>query len=86
MLDAEFIAQHTAGLEAFEAKARATSWEEIERESGLSRAAIEGAADVYIKADRDIGFYGMGLTQHVHGFQNVAMLVNLHLLQGNIGA
>ena len=27
----------------------------------------------------------MGLTQHVHGFENVAMLVNLLLLKGNIG-
>ena len=27
----------------------------------------------------------MGLTQHVHGFENVAMLVNMLLLKGNIG-
>lgn len=26
----------------------------------------------------------MGLTQHVHGFQNITMFVNL-LLRGNIG-
>ncbi len=32
-----------------------------------------------------IGVYGMGLTQHVHGFQNLAMLVNLLLMRGNIG-
>ena len=32
-----------------------------------------------------IGIYGMGLTQHVHGFENVAMLVNMLLLKGNIG-
>ena len=27
----------------------------------------------------------MGLTQHVHGFENVAMFVNMLLLKGNIG-
>ena len=27
----------------------------------------------------------MGLTQHVHGFENIAMLLNLLLLKGNIG-
>lgn len=32
-----------------------------------------------------IGVYGMGLTQHTHGALNVAMLVNLLLLRGNIG-
>jgi anaerobic selenocysteine-containing dehydrogenase len=32
-----------------------------------------------------IGIYGMGLTQHVHGWLSIAMLVNLLLLRGNIG-
>ena len=27
----------------------------------------------------------MGLTQHVHGFDNLAMFVNLMLMKGNIG-
>ena len=85
VLDADFLAQHAAGLDEFEAKVRATSWEEIERESGLTRGAIEGAAQVYVEAERVIGIFGMGLTQHVHGFENVTMLVNLLLLKGNIG-
>jgi molybdopterin-dependent oxidoreductase alpha subunit len=85
VLDADFIAQHTSGFEAFEAKVRATSWEEIEVQSGLSRRAIEEAAHVYVGAERVIGIFGMGLTQHMHGFENVAMFVNLLLLKGNIG-
>ncbi len=85
VLDVDFIAQHTTGLEAFEARVRATPWEEIERETGLARAAIEAAGRVYVEAERVTAFYGMGLTQHVHGFENVAMLVNLLLLRGNIG-
>jgi molybdopterin-dependent oxidoreductase alpha subunit len=85
VLDAEFIAQHTSGLERFEAMVRATPWESIEAESGLSRADIESAAQVYVESDRVIGIYGMGLTQQVGGFDNVAMLVNLLLLKGNIG-
>jgi molybdopterin-dependent oxidoreductase alpha subunit len=85
VIDAPFIKQHTHGFEDFEAKVRATSWDDIEAASGLSRAVIEGAAQVYVEADRVIGIYGMGLTQHVHGFQNVAMLVNMLLLKGNIG-
>jgi molybdopterin-dependent oxidoreductase alpha subunit len=85
VLDIDFIAQHSSGFEAFEAKVQATTWEEIERESGLSRAAIEGAAQLYVESERAIGVYGMGLTQHMHGFDNVAMLVNLLLMKGNIG-
>jgi len=85
VLDVDFIAAHTHGLDAFEAKVRATSWEQIETESGLTRTAIEGAAQVYVEAERVIGVFGMGLTQHVHGFDNIAMLLNLLLLRGNIG-
>jgi molybdopterin-dependent oxidoreductase alpha subunit len=85
VLDVEFIERHSHGFEAFEAKVRSTSWEEIETQSGLPRAAIEAAGEVYVKAERVIGIYGMGLTQQVHGFENVAMFVNLLMLKGNIG-
>jgi molybdopterin-dependent oxidoreductase alpha subunit len=85
VLDVDFIAQHTDGFEKFAEMVRATSWEEIERESGLDRAAIEAAGQVYVEADRTIGIYGMGLTQHVHGFENIATFVNLLLMKGNIG-
>ena len=67
------------------AQADATSWDDIERESGLARADIEAAAEIYVQAKRSICMYGMGLTQHVHGFHNLATLTNLWLLKGNIG-
>jgi len=85
VLDVDFIAAHTRGLAEFEVMVRGTPWQQIEAESGLTRAAIEGAAQVYVEAERVIGVYGMGLTQHVHGFENIAMLLNLLLLKGNIG-
>jgi molybdopterin-dependent oxidoreductase alpha subunit len=85
ILDVDFIAQHTDGFAAFEKKVRETSWDGIEIGSGLSRAAIEEAAQVYVEAENVIAVYGMGLTQHVHGFENIATLVNMLLLKGNIG-
>ena len=85
VIDRAFIDQHCTGFDAFRAKVEATRWEAIERESGLARAEIEAAAEVYLSAERVIGVYGMGLTQHVHGFENVAMLVNLLLMRGHIG-
>ncbi|HEX2653510.1 MAG TPA: formate dehydrogenase, partial [Xanthobacteraceae bacterium] len=85
VLDTAFIEQHTSGLDEFEGKVRETSWDEIEAASGLSRQVIEGAAQVYVEADRVIGIFGMGLTQHVHGFQNVTIFMNMMLLRGNIG-
>ncbi len=85
VLDRDFIDQHTHGFEAFAASARAASWDKIERVSGLQRADLQAAAEVYVAAERVIGVYGMGLTQHVHGSQSIGMLVNLILMRGNIG-
>nr|CAD6618682.1 formate dehydrogenase [Rhizobium sp. Khangiran2] len=85
VIDRDFVEQHTSGFGAFEEKVRATSWDDIERESGLERAALEAAGQVYVDAERVIGIYGMGLTQQVGGFESIAMLVNLLLLKGNIG-
>ena len=85
IVDLPFIDEHTHGYEAFAASARGWSWDDIEREAGLTRSAIEQAADVYIAAGPVIAVYGMGLTQHREGVQNVQMLTNLLLLRGNIG-
>src|SRR5206468_11786856 len=64
---------------------RATTWSDIERVSGLTRQALEGLAGHYADAKAVMGIYGMGLTQHVAGVENVQMLINLLLLRGNIG-
>jgi molybdopterin-dependent oxidoreductase alpha subunit len=85
VLDRDFIRDHTAGIEGLVADLEASSWEDIEGVSGLSRADIEAAADVYAKAERVIICYGMGITQHKHGTANVQQLANLLLLRGNIG-
>ncbi len=85
VIDVAFIAEHTVGFDSFIAAVRATPWAEIEAESGLSEVALREAGQVYIEARAVIGVYGMGLTQHAHGALNIAMLVNLLLLRGNIG-
>ena len=85
VIDHAFIAQHTTGFDAFAQECRDATWNEIEEESGLTEWALRQAAGVYIAAEKVIGVYGMGLTQHTHGALNIAMLVNLLLLRGNIG-
>lgn len=85
ILDAAFIAEHTHGFDEFKAFVEAQNWAELERESGLSRAAMEDAARRYAACKAVIGVYGMGLTQHRLGVDAVQMLVNLLLLRGNIG-
>lgn len=85
IIDVEFIDEHTQGFERFLASVEAASWADIEAGSGLTRDALKEAADVYMAAERVIGVYGMGLTQHTHGSVNIGMLVNLLMLRGHIG-
>jgi molybdopterin-dependent oxidoreductase alpha subunit len=84
-LDHDFIRTHTNGLEALAADLRAADWAAIERASGLSRAELELIANAYVKSNATIVTYGMGVTQHVHGTQNVQQIANLLLLRGNFG-
>lgn len=84
-LDHAFLAEHTTGFEAWRAHVEATPWDAIEAESGLDRHAIGRAALTMIEARAMIGVYGMGLTQHVGGFDNVTCFVNLLLMRGMIG-
>ncbi len=85
LLDRPFIAEHTRGFDALAADLRATPWDSIKKHSGLGRVDIESVAAIYARAERVIVCYGMGLTQHRHGIENVQQLANLLLLRGNIG-
>jgi molybdopterin-dependent oxidoreductase alpha subunit len=85
VLDRDFIANHTTGIDALLADLDAISWDWIEEASGLSRSDIEFVGNIYAKAERVIINYGMGITQHRHGTGNVQQIANLLMLRGNIG-
>ena len=84
-LDQAFIREHTTGFEAFAADLRAQPWAPLEAASGLTRAQIEQAAQIYAGSARVIACWGMGITQHRHSVATIQMIVNLLLLRGNLG-
>jgi anaerobic selenocysteine-containing dehydrogenase len=85
VLDRDFIAAHTNGFEAFAEDLRQTQWEAIETACGLNRGALARVADAYIRSNATIISYGMGITQHEKGTQNVQQIAALLLLRGNFG-
>ena len=85
VVDHHFVEQHTVRFDDFATYCRNANWDEIVAESGLTRAAIEDAARVYMKAERVIAVYGMGITQHRYGVDSLYMIINLLLLRGNVG-
>ncbi|QIG91402.1 MULTISPECIES: FdhF/YdeP family oxidoreductase [unclassified Bradyrhizobium] len=85
VLDHAFIAEHTNGFAAFAADLRGTAWDAIEAVSGFTRAQLGEVAAAYAKSNATIVTYGMGITQHSHGTDNVQQIANLLLLKGNYG-
>lgn len=84
-VDHTFVARHTHGYDDFADSVRATPWEALERESGLSRADLEQAGRTYLDSTATIVCWGMGITQHARSVATIQMLGNLLLLRGNIG-
>jgi molybdopterin-dependent oxidoreductase alpha subunit len=85
IVDHDFIRRYTTGYAAFADFCRATPWEEIEREAGLSRDDLAKAAETYARANKAMVVYGMGITQHRLGVENVRMICNLLMIRGNVG-
>ncbi|MCO6048842.1 FdhF/YdeP family oxidoreductase [Mesorhizobium sp. RP14(2022)] len=85
VLDHPFIAEHCHGFESYRAAVEATAWDEIEDQSGLSRAQIEEAAAIYMGAESVICTWAMGVTQHRHSVATIREITNFMLLRGNIG-
>ena len=85
LFDHAFIAEHTDGVDAYLALLDDTSWEAIEKQSGLSLRDIEQAARMYRRAERVIICWAMGITQHHHSVATIQEIVNLQLLRGNLG-
>jgi molybdopterin-dependent oxidoreductase alpha subunit len=85
VIDEEFITQHTEGFDALKADLESTDWDHILKVSGMTREEIQHVARLYASAERTIICYGMGITQHQYGTQNVQQIANLLLMRGNIG-
>ncbi len=83
--DESFIEAHTEGFDAFRDDLAALDWASVERTTGLKQAAIVEVAQKYMRAKSAVFAWGMGVTHHVHGVENVEAIVNLALLRGMMG-
>jgi molybdopterin-dependent oxidoreductase alpha subunit len=85
VLDHEFIREKTSNFEALYEALHAVSWDEIVAGSGVGREQLRRAAEILIESKATICCWAMGLTQHKNAVATIQEIVNLMLLQGNIG-
>lgn len=84
-LDEKFIAEHTTGFEAFRGGLADLDWAEVLEATGLAEEQIRSLAADLEASDSTIICWAMGLTQHKHSVAMLRDVVNVLLLQGNIG-
>jgi molybdopterin-dependent oxidoreductase alpha subunit len=81
-VDRAFVDAHTVGGGEAVARAAATPWDVIVRESGTTRDRVEAFARLLVDRPKAIFVWSMGLTQHAHGVDTVTALMNLGLARG----
>ncbi len=84
-VDRDFVEQHTVGFEEYAASLATLDWDSVLAATGLARGEIEAAADMFAESTRTVTCWAMGITQHRNAVATVKEIVNLALLQGNIG-
>ncbi len=85
VLDHEFIALKTAGFEEFKANLLENNLKELVQRTGIDEKEIDAVVTLLAEKSKIICCWGMGLTQHVNGVDNIQEVVNLLLMKGSIG-
>jgi formate dehydrogenase major subunit len=85
LVDAHYIEAHVEGFAALAAGVAAFTPEAMAPVCGIAPGLIREVARTYARAKASIIFWGMGISQHVHGTDNARCLIALALLTGQIG-
>src|SRR5258705_2465872 len=85
LVDAEFVRDRTSGYEALVENVRRFSPEAMAPICGIDADTIRRVARLYASSKGSMIFWGMGISQHVHGTDNARCLIALALATGQIG-
>jgi formate dehydrogenase major subunit len=85
LFDRGYVERFTEGFEDLRRRVRAFSPEAMAPVCGIDPETLRGVARTYARARGAIIFWGMGISQHVHGTDNARCLISLALLCGHVG-
>lgn len=85
LYDKKFVEERTEGFEALKAKVMEYPPERAAGICSIAPEEIIGAAHMLAENHPGALLYGMGITQHTTGHQNVLSTANLQMLLGNMG-
>jgi predicted molibdopterin-dependent oxidoreductase YjgC len=81
----QFVADRTAGFSDYIESLEDKTPEWAETITGVPAEDIRQAARLYAKANSAAIYWGMGISQSVHGTDNALTLINLVLMCGHVG-
>jgi len=81
----EYIDAHTMGFAEFEQFIAAFTPERIERDSGVTAAALRQCAETIARGERVSFWWTMGVNQSHEATRTAQAIINLALMTGNIG-
>ncbi len=85
LYDLEYVEQHTEGFENLKAHIQEFLPERMAAICGIDATVLRTVARTFATAKASIIFWGMGVSQHVHGTDNARCLIALSLITGQIG-
>ncbi len=85
VLDHDFLDRYCDGFDAFAEQMARVDERAVEQATGLSEVEIDELAASYLRADRVIICWAMGITQHRRAVGTIKEILNLLFLRGNIG-
>jgi molybdopterin-dependent oxidoreductase alpha subunit len=84
-IDDMFISKFTEDYHLLKDYISTLEWDEIEKNSGVSRSEISHIAKIYSHSKNAVFSWTMGMTHHKNGVDNIKSIVNLALCRGMIG-
>ncbi len=85
LYDQAYIDQFTENWEAEKEHLKAFSPEAMQDICGIPAEDVRAAARTFAKGKAGMIFWGMGVSQHIHGTDNSRCLISLALMTGNVG-
>ena len=85
LVDEKFITNRTKDFKKLQEHLKDYDPEKMSKICGISTEKINQIARIYATAPASIIFWGMGISQHVHGTDNARALISLSLMTGQIG-
>ena len=85
LFNEEFISAHTENWTAMKEHLLAFEPEKMAAICDIAAEEIRTVARIYATANAAMIFWGMGISQHIHGTDNSRCLISLALMTGHIG-